>query len=59
MNICQFRAAYFNDISTIQWHAKNIIVATGTYEKIIPFEKLTSRFFGLILVFWGSYLIFI
>ena len=28
-------------------------------EKLVPFEKLTSRFFGLILVFWGSYLIFI
>ena len=28
-------------------------------EKILPFEKLTSRFFGVVLVVWGAYLTFI
>ena len=37
-----FKVDAFNDISTIQWHAKNIIVATGTYEKIIPFDGWTN-----------------
>ena len=32
----------FNDNGTIQWTAKNLIIATGTYEKIIPFEGWTT-----------------
>ena len=32
----------FSDKGTIQWKTKNLIVATGTYEKIIPFEGWTT-----------------
>ena len=32
----------FNNNGTIQWTAKNLIIATGTYEKIIPFEGWTT-----------------
>ena len=32
----------FNDNGTIQWTTKSLIVATGTYEKIIPFEGWTT-----------------
>ena len=33
-----FKVNAFNDVSTIQWETKSLIIATGTYEKIIPFE---------------------
>ncbi len=36
-----FKVNAFNDLSTIQWETKSLIVATGTYEKIIPFEGWT------------------
>jgi thioredoxin reductase/bacterioferritin-associated ferredoxin len=32
----------FSEEGTIQWKTKNLIVATGTYEKIIPFEGWTT-----------------
>ena len=48
---------FVNGVMNMLWVV--IITIAVLSEKIIPFEKLTSRFFGLILVFWGSYLIFI
>ena len=36
-----FKVNAFNDTSTIQWQTKSLIIATGTYEKIIPFEGWT------------------
>ena len=36
-----FKVNAFNDASTIQWKTKSLIIATGTYEKIIPFEGWT------------------
>jgi thioredoxin reductase/bacterioferritin-associated ferredoxin len=36
-----FKVNAFNDFSTIQWETKSLIIATGTYEKIIPFEGWT------------------
>tara|TARA_Y100001936_G_scaffold58361_1_gene57552 strand:+ start:229 stop:1650 length:1422 start_codon:yes stop_codon:yes gene_type:complete len=32
----------FNDDGTIQWNTKKLIIATGTYEKIIPFDGWTT-----------------
>jgi len=37
-----YKVDAFNDNVTIQWTAKNLIVATGTYEKIVPFEGWTT-----------------
>jgi predicted metal-binding membrane protein len=48
---------FVNGVMNMLWVV--ILTIAVLSEKIIPFEKLTSRFFGLILVFWGSYLIFI
>ena len=48
---------FVNGVMNMLWIV--ILTIAVLSEKIIPFEKLTSRFFGLILVFWGSYLIFI
>ncbi len=36
-----FKVNAFNDTSTIEWQSKSLIIATGTYEKIIPFEGWT------------------
>ena len=36
-----FKVNAFNETSTIQWQSKSLIIATGTYEKIIPFEGWT------------------
>ena len=48
---------FVNGVMNMLWVV--ILTIAVLSEKIIPFEKVTSRFFGLILVFWGSYLIFI
>ena len=37
-----FKIDAFNENGTVQWSAKNLIVATGTYEKIIPFDGWTT-----------------
>ena len=37
-----FKIDAFNENGTIQWNTKNLIVATGTYEKIIPFDGWTK-----------------
>lgn len=37
-----FKIDTFNENGTIQWNTKNLIVATGTYEKIIPFDGWTT-----------------
>ena len=37
-----FKIDAFNENGTIQWNTKNLIVATGTYEKIIPFDGWTT-----------------
>ena len=37
-----FKVNAFNDTSTIQWQTKSLIIATGTYEKIIPFDGWTT-----------------
>jgi len=37
-----FKIDAFNENGTIQWSTKNLIVATGTYEKIIPFDGWTT-----------------
>ena len=36
-----FKVNAFNETSTIEWQSKSLIIATGTYEKIIPFEGWT------------------
>jgi thioredoxin reductase/bacterioferritin-associated ferredoxin len=36
-----FRVDAFNENGTVKWKTKNLILATGTYEKIIPFEGWT------------------
>ena len=46
---------FVNGVMNMLWVV--ILTIAVLSEKIIPFEKLTSRFFGLILVIWGSYLI--
>ena len=33
-----FKVNAFNETSTIQWQSKSLIIATGTYEKIIPLK---------------------
>ena len=37
-----FKINTFNEEGTVEWSSKNLIVATGTYEKIIPFEGWTT-----------------
>ena len=37
-----FKIDAFNENKIIQWKTKNLIIATGTYEKIIPFEGWTT-----------------
>ena len=37
-----FKVNAFNETSTIEWQSKSLIIATGTYEKIIPFEGWTT-----------------
>ena len=37
-----FKINTFNEEGAVEWSAKNLIVATGTYEKIIPFEGWTT-----------------
>ncbi len=37
-----FKIDAFNENGTVQWSTKNLIVATGTYEKIIPFDGWTT-----------------
>ena len=48
---------FINGVMNLLW----IVVLTIAVlaEKILPFEKLTSRFFGAVLVVWGAYLIVI
>ena len=48
---------FINGVMNLLW----IVVLTIAVlaEKILPFEKLTSRFFGAVLVVWGAYLTFI
>ena len=48
---------FINGVMNLLW----IVVLTIAVlaEKILPFEKLTSRFFGVVLVVWGAYLTFI
>ena len=36
-----FKVNAFNELTTTQWKAKSLIIATGTYEKIVPFEGWT------------------
>ena len=37
-----FKVDAFNENGAVQWSTKSLIVATGTYEKIIPFEGWTT-----------------
>ena len=37
-----FKINTFNEEGAVEWSAKNLIIATGTYEKIIPFEGWTT-----------------
>ena len=36
-----FKVNAFNELTTTQWKAKSLIIATGTYERIVPFEGWT------------------
>ena len=47
---------FVNGVMNMLWVV--IITVAVLAEKLIPFEKLTSRFFGFLLVLWGTYLIF-
>ena len=47
---------FVNGVMNMLWVV--IITIAVLAEKLIPFEKLTSRFFGFLLVLWGTYLIF-
>ena len=46
---------FVNGVMNLLW----IVILTFAIlaEKIIPFHKLTSRFFGILLVLWGTFLI--
>lgn len=46
---------FVNGVMNLLWIV--IITFAILAEKIIPFHKLTSRFFGTLLVLWGSFLI--
>jgi|TARA_B110001454_G_C12706896_1_gene428996 predicted metal-binding membrane protein len=46
---------FVNGVMNLLWIV--ILTLAVLAEKIIPFGKLTSRFFGFLLVFWGAYLI--
>ena len=37
-----FKIDAFNEEGAVQWNARTLIVATGSYEKIIPFEGWTT-----------------
>jgi predicted metal-binding membrane protein len=45
---------FVNGVMNLLWVVA--LTVTVLAEKILPFEKLTSRFFGLVLVGWGTYL---
>ena len=45
---------FVNGVMNLLWIVVLTIVVLA--EKILPFEKLTSRFLGLVLVGWGAYL---
>ena len=48
---------FINGVMNLLWIVAITIAVLA--EKILPFEKLTSRFFGAVLVVWGAYLIVI
>ena len=48
---------FINGVMNLLWIAAITIAVLA--EKILPFETLTSRFFGAVLVVWGAYLIVI
>lgn len=45
---------FVNGVMNMLWVV--VLTIAVLAEKILPFEKLTSRFFGLLLVLWGTYL---
>jgi len=45
---------FVNGVMNLLWIVVLTVVVLA--EKILPFEKLTSRFLGLVLVGWGAYL---
>ncbi len=48
---------FVNGVMNLLWVAVLTIVVL--IEKMLPYEKLSSRFLGFLLVGWGAYLIFI
>ncbi len=48
---------FVNGVMNLLWVAVLTIVVL--IEKMLPYEKLSARFLGLLLVGWGAYLIFI
>ena len=48
---------FVNGVMNLLWVVA--ITAIVLIEKMLPFEQLSSRFLGLLLVGWGSYLMII
>ena len=48
---------FVNGVMNLLWVIA--ITAIVLIEKMLPFEQLSSRFLGLLLVGWGSYLMII
>ena len=48
---------FVNGVMNLLWVVAITIIVLA--EKMLPYEKLSSRFLGILLVGWGAYLIFI
>jgi predicted metal-binding membrane protein len=48
---------FVNGVMNLLWVVAITIIVLA--EKMLPYEKLSSRFLGILLVGWGAYLILI